>query len=94
MSLHLREPAFRIVGMPRHQGLARQEAENRVSEKFELLVVGGRFRVLLVHARLVCKRPPQEFPVFEMMPQNLFECFDPGRDRLVEAMAAWFRFKN
>jgi hypothetical protein len=45
--------------MARDQGFARQEAENRVTEKFELLVVGGRFRILLVDARLVGKRPLQ-----------------------------------
>jgi len=45
--------------MPRHQSLARQEAENGISQKFKLLVVGGRLRIFLVHARLVCKGPLQ-----------------------------------
>jgi len=36
----------------------------------------------------MCKRPFQQFPVFEMMPENLFEYFDLRRDRRVEAMAA------
>ncbi len=59
VSLHFGQPAFRIIGMPRHQGLACQEAENRIAQKFELLVVGGRLGILLVHARLVRKGPFQ-----------------------------------
>ena len=45
--------------MPRHQGLACQEAENRIAQKFKLLVVRRRLGIFLVYARLVRKGPLQ-----------------------------------
>src|SRR5579871_2491647 len=94
MSFHFRQSAFRIIGMPGDEGFACQEAENRIAQKLELLVIGGRFRILLIHPRLVCESPLQKFPAVEMMPDNRFELFDRGRYGFGEAPVAWFRSKN
>ena len=92
--LHFGQAAFRIIGIARHQGFTRQEAENRISQKFELLVVGGRFPGLFVYSRFVSKRPLQQFPVVELVTENVFDYFELSGDRLVGAMAAWFCSKD
>lgn len=89
MRLHFRETAFRIIGITRHQGFARQKAENRIAQEFELFVVRGRFRGLLVYSRLVSKRPLKQLPVLELVTENVFDNLELSGDRLVRAMAAW-----
>jgi hypothetical protein len=88
VSLHFRKAAFGIIGIARHQGFAGQEAKNRIAQKFELLVVGGRFGGLLVYSRFVSQRPFEQFPVFELVTENFFYYFELGSDRLVGAVAA------
>ena len=76
VSLELGQAAFGKRGMLRHQSLADEETQDRVSEKLELLVIGGRvFGIFFVDAGFVREGAFQQFPILEAMPENFLECF-------------------
>src|SRR4029077_21024163 len=66
------QSAFRIIRKLGHQVFADNEAENRIAEKFELLIISGGVivRTPLVDPRLVGEGPPQEVAVLEMMAEK------------------------
>ena len=73
--LQLRKAALRKRREAAHQALTHHESQNRVAQKFELLIVGRECAVgpFFIDPGFVGERPLQQFPVPEGVPQPRFE---------------------
>src|ERR1700685_1881247 len=97
VSLELGQAALRKSWVLSHQCFADQETEDRISEKFELFVIGGRiFGALFVDPGFVRERAFQQFPILEGMSENFLEGFQVRAHRLpakplTERREAWIR---
>src|ERR1700686_1033686 len=77
MRLHLGKPAFGIGGMPRHQRVADDEAQDGIAQKLELFIVGhGRsHRGLLECRRSVRQCALEQFPIPKTVTEVCFQGF-------------------